>query len=288
MDENLQRQQEEIEVLNSIYEENIVLESESRVSIVARADAGQAADLSVSMCPAYPGSSPPSYQLSAPFLTSEEKQEISNSFDQLYSENMGESIVFIWVEHLRSFLQNRPSITSENCKTSTHDTVFDDQPVPDEIILLSQALEKSRISHNCPEIVTGDVIEDRKSVFQGHTAMVKSLDDVKMVISKLYENKKIAGATHNMYAYRIFCPEKLSWLSDCEDDGEDAAGGRMLHLLDILDVTDRLVVVTRWYGGVKLGPDRFKLINNAARKVLMLADPSLSQEDLKIKKKKGK
>ena len=29
-------------------------------------------------------------------------------------------------------------------------------------------------------------------------------------------------------------------------------------------------------------------INNAARKVLMLADPSLSQEDLKIKKKKGK
>jgi len=287
MEENLQRQQEEIEVLNSIYEENIVLESESRVSIVVRADDGQAADLSVSMCPAYPGSSPPSYQLSAPFLTSEEKQEISNSFDQLYLENMGESIVFLWVEHLRSFLQNRPSKTSETCKTTSHDTVFDDKLVADEI-LLSQALEKSRLNHNCPEIVTGEVIEDRKSVFQGHTAKVKSLDDVKMVISKLYENKKIAGATHNMYAYRIFCPEKQSWLSDCEDDGEDAAGGRMLHLLDILDVTDRLVVVTRWYGGVKLGPDRFKLINNAARKVLMLADPSLSQEDLKSKKKKGK
>ena len=258
------------------------------MSIVVRAEEdGEAADLSVSMSPAYPATSPPSYQLSAPFLTSEEKQEISNSFDQLYLENMGESIVFLWVEHLRSFLQNRPSETSVNCKTTSHDTVFDDQLVADEI-LLSQALEKSRIDYKCPEIVTGEVIEDRKSVFQGHTAKVKSLDDVKMVISKLYENKKIAGATHNMYAYRIFCPEKQTWLSDCEDDGEDAAGGRMLHLLDILDVTDRLVVVTRWYGGVKLGPDRFKLINNAARKVLMLADPSLSQEDLKTKKKKGK
>ena len=249
------------------------------MSVVVRADDGEAAHLSVSMCPAYPASSPPSYQLSAPFLTKEEKQEIANSFDELYLENIGESIVFLWVEHLRSFLQNRAPKSPANSQTTVCDA--------DEI-LLSEALEKSRIDYKCPEIVTGEVIEDRKSVFQGHTAKVKSLEDVKMVISKLYENKKIAGATHNMYAYRIFCPEKQSWLSDCEDDGEDAAGGRMLHLLDILDVTDRLVVVTRWYGGVKLGPDRFKLINNAARKVLMLADPCLSQEDLKNKKKKGK
>jgi putative IMPACT (imprinted ancient) family translation regulator len=28
------------------------------------------------------------------------------------------------------------------------------------------------------------------------------------------------------------------------------------------------VVVTRWYGGIKLGPDRFKHIKNAARDVL--------------------
>ena len=42
------------------------------MSIVVRAeDDGEAADLSVSMSPAYPGTSPPSYQLSAPFLTSE-------------------------------------------------------------------------------------------------------------------------------------------------------------------------------------------------------------------------
>jgi putative IMPACT (imprinted ancient) family translation regulator len=31
----------------------------------------------------------------------------------------------------------------------------------------------------------------------------------------------------------------------------------------------RLVVVTRWYGGVKLGPDRFRVINNVAREALV-------------------
>ena len=60
-------------------------------------------------------------------------------------------------------------------------------------------------------------------------------------------------------------------------------------MLDILDVVDRVVVVSRWYGGVHLGPDRFKHINNAARMVLSLADPrKLQQDDNKTKKKKGK
>ena len=55
---------------------------------------------------------------------------------------------------------------------------------------------------------------------------------------------------------------------DYDDDGEDAAGSRLLHLLQILNVKDTIVVVTRWYGGVKLGPARFTHINNAARVLL--------------------
>ena len=130
---------------------------------------------------------------------------ISAGFDQLYLDNIGESIVFHWVEHLRTFLQSR----SENSDIR-HDTDVAD--ITSKIaaeIQLSEALEKSKISTQCPDIVTGDIIEDRKSVFQGHTATVKSVEDVKLVINKLYENKKIAQATHNMYAYRIFNQEKV-------------------------------------------------------------------------------
>lgn len=33
--------------------------------------------------------------------------------------------------------------------------------------------------------------------------------------------------------FRIYCEDKNSFLQDCEDDGETAAGGRLLHLLQV-------------------------------------------------------
>ena len=39
--------------------------------------------------------------------------------------------------------------------------------------------------------------------------------------------------------------------------------------LKIVDAKNVLVVVTRWFGGVQIGPDRFRHINNAARQVLI-------------------
>ena len=41
-----------------------------------------------------------------------------------------------------------------------------------------------------------------------------------------------------------------------------------MELLNIMNVDNVLVVVSRWYGGIKLGADRFKHINNAARLIL--------------------
>ena len=35
-----------------------------------------------------------------------------------------------------------------------------------------------------------------------------------------------------------------------------------------MDVRNAVVVVSRWYGGVHLGPDRFKHINNCARTLI--------------------
>ena len=86
-------------------------------------------------------------------------------------------------------------------------------------------------------------------------------------MSKLKENKKIQNATHNIVAYRIKTSSS-NVLASCDDDGETKAGGRLLELLNILDIDNVLVVVSRWYGGIKLGADRFKHINNAARIIL--------------------
>mmetsp|Transcript_9289 Transcript_9289/g.14656 ORF Transcript_9289/g.14656 Transcript_9289/m.14656 type:complete len:101 (+) Transcript_9289:1174-1476(+) len=58
-------------------------------------------------------------------------------------------------------------------------------------------------------------------------------------------------------------------ISDCDDDGETAAGGRLLHMMDIVGAKDVCLVVSRWYGGIQLGPDRFKHINNVGRQLLL-------------------
>ena len=48
-----------------------------------------------------------------------------------------------------------------------------------------------------------------------------------------------------------------------------------------MDVKNIMVVVSRWYGGVHLGPDRFRLINNAARQVIEKAGLLPTQESKK-------
>lgn len=128
-----------------------------------------------------------------------------------------------------------------------------------------------------PVIAHGESVVDRKSVFQGHSAAIHQVEHVQIVLNKLKENKKIENAFHNMWAYRIDKRDSTARvasnssyiLQDCDDDGEAAAGGRLMTLLSILNVVNVMVVVTRWYGGIQLGPARFKHINNAARDSLV-------------------
>ncbi|KAI9320527.1 ribosomal protein S5 domain 2-type protein [Dichotomocladium elegans] len=116
------------------------------------------------------------------------------------------------------------------------------------------------------------------SVFIAHVAKVHSAAEVKAVISKLLENKKIARATHNISAYRIELSDGRI-LQDNDDDGETAAGGK--YRMNVV------VVVSRWFGGILLGADRFKDINNCARKALeecgYIHDPEIPH---KTKRKK--
>ncbi|KAJ1732584.1 hypothetical protein LPJ61_001975 [Coemansia biformis] len=118
-----------------------------------------------------------------------------------------------------------------------------------------------------PGIHTGIPIEMKKSVFVGHVARVTTADEVACVHDALMQDKRIAQATHNILAYRIRL-ESGAISQDNDDDGETAAGKRLGHLLQLLGVENVVVIVTRWYGGTQLGPDRFKLINNAARQAL--------------------
>ncbi|KAH7152211.1 ribosomal protein S5 domain 2-type protein [Dactylonectria estremocensis] len=130
-----------------------------------------------------------------------------------------------------------------------------------------------------------ELVVDSKSTFVAHVARVTSPAQARHHVSSLLaSDRRFRSATHNMTAWRIRGPGGASF-QDCDDDGEAAAGGRLLHLMQLMDVWDAMVVVSRWYGGVKLGPRRFAVINAAARDGFVRAG---LVEDKDKDKKRGK
>src|SRR5699024_3696799 len=117
---------------------------------------------------------------------------------------------------------------------------------------------------NPPEWTFSEVVNEKKSIFLARAAHVTSLAQAQGSLDYLLATeKKVAAATHNISAWRIR-QKSVSGkggevtetiIQDCDDDGEAAAGGRLLHLMQLMDVWDVVVVVSRWYGGIKLGPD---------------------------------
>ena len=113
-------------------------------------------------------------------------------------------------------------------------------------------------------------LTEKKSVFLARCASVSSPTQAKSYLSHLLtSDRKAAKATHNITAWRIRGANDTTY-QDCDDDGETAAGGRVLHLMQLMDVWNVMVVVTRWYGGIHLGPDRFRIINSVAREALVV------------------
>ena len=143
-----------------------------------------------------------------------------------------------------------------------------EQTKEEEIPLNNQPVEGvDTVTHSI--IQSSDTITLKKSTFQGHACVVHTLGEVKSVLKTLKQNKKVSQATHNIVAYRLVGVNETSFIQDYADDGEVNAGGRLLHLLQIMGVKNVVVVVSRWYGGILLGPDRFRLINNVAREAVI-------------------
>ena len=116
------------------------------------------------------------------------------------------------------------------------------------------------------KLVHSQPILDRGSTFVGHAAMIKSTNSVRSVLLKAYENKLVAGAHHNIYAYRIRENGQLRE-SSC-DDKEHGAGKQLLNLLQEKKLENVMVITTRWYGGLDLGRDRFVHIKEASNQAL--------------------
>ena len=112
----------------------------------------------------------------------------------------------------------------------------------------------------------GEIHSEVGSSFQGHSTKIEDQSQVIPTMHLLFSNHAVAKATHNIYAYRIKTATRT--IENSCDDGEYGAGKRVLELMRELNITNQMVIVTRWYGGQHMGPRRFNCILNAAKEVI--------------------
>ena len=102
-------------------------------------------------------------------------------------------------------------------------------------------------------------------LFVAHVCEVTCFDHVQAALAQLlFENKKVAKATHNMFAYTITFSDGTK-IKDNDDDGEGGSGAKLASLLELTKVDNVLLVVSRWFGGIHLGAARFKYIAQVGR-----------------------
>ncbi|KAJ7856598.1 ribosomal protein S5 domain 2-type protein [Mycena leptocephala] len=102
------------------------------------------------------------------------------------------------------------------------------------------------------KMFVAEPITDRKSAFVGRACAISDPSEIPIILAHLMSDRRIARAAHPHH--------QCLAMPDNDDDGETAAGG----------LDNVLVIVTRYFGGIHLGPDRFKHINQAARNALEL------------------
>ena len=196
-----------------------------------------------------------------------------NTLDRVWTA--GEVCLYDLIQELESFLATNVSNGHGHLGLSNKGTRYPAIPNADQPSSPTTFLPTTSHFPTPKWTISGTTIV-KKSIFVARACPVSSPAQVAAYISNLLAtDKKLAKATHNISAYRIRSHKDNTDINrelayqDCDDDGETAAGGRLLHLLQVTDVWGVLVIVSRWFGGVKLGSDRFRVISEVAREALV-------------------
>lgn len=110
-------------------------------------------------------------------------------------------------------------------------------------------------------------IHDRSSVFKAFFVPCTQFDEATAFLKVFRLTAHCDHVDHVMIAYRFNDRETGHDLGH-DDDGERFSGKKLADLLEAMDMLG-LVVVTRSYGGILLGPIRFQHITQCARESIM-------------------
>ena len=94
------------------------------------------------------------------------------------------------------------------------------------------------------------LLKEKNSKFFGYTFPISSEEEVKEILDRL--RKEHFSARHWCYAYQIGT-EKIQYRANDDGEPNNSAGMPIYGQIQSFEVTNVLVVVVRYFGGVKLG-----------------------------------
>lgn len=114
------------------------------------------------------------------------------------------------------------------------------------------SIVNTRTFNSVEQAYRGPKRKVKKSRFIASIYPITQMKDVEEALKKVQEEHN--KASHNAWAYRIV--ENQVIRADCSDDGEvkGTAGEPILNVIGNRNFANVLVVVTRYYGGINLGP----------------------------------
>ena len=98
--------------------------------------------------------------------------------------------------------------------------------------------------------ISAEIVE-KKSKFIANVFYVETVEEAEEKVKEI--KKKYFDARHNCFAYSVFTKDGI--VNRFSDDGEPSgtAGGPMLNILNGKELTNLVVIVTRYFGGILLG-----------------------------------
>ncbi|MDC1454830.1 YigZ family protein [Amylibacter sp.] len=105
-----------------------------------------------------------------------------------------------------------------------------------------------------------NVLTDKGSKYSVSGGLAYSKLQARDFIKDLKRNKKFSKATHNTWGLILSDGIELK-----DDDGEGGAGNIILRILNSAKLYNHIIVVSRWYGGVHLGGDRFRHVKTCTK-----------------------
>lgn len=237
----------------------------------------------------YPSQQAPTPRIKAPqyILNDAHVADLTSELNDLWTVDT--EVAVLWAEHCRTFLEKskeerqekeeRPAATkeepldteqkyqatqiAEGTFTYTPPTSKYGQPVRHFDLSVVQNSDNRVTIHHGPPFRPPK--SGASETLVAHIAKVTSMDQVHWVLAELLSDKKIAKATHNMIAYKFTDAATGRAISDNDDDGEKGSGAKLAALLELTKADNVIVIVSRWYGGIHLGPARFKWFASVAR-----------------------